>query len=178
MKAYFMQYQQYLTLDEGYHSNCLNYKTDDMFRTCDEDFVMGKLMAMGWKQIVPIWAMGNKTALKMDPDSLPQISSSYLRPTSGVHDLMYGIEQGCLVPCLKTTISKKLMIKLRTPGSSSISFEFPSKVDRKEEEFISLDFNVLLSLTGGNLGLWLGVSILSILNHFLANIKILFKKFN
>ena len=53
--------QQYLTLDERDHSNCLNYKSDDMFRACDEDFVMGKLTERGWKK----WCLFGQWATKL-----------------------------------------------------------------------------------------------------------------
>ena len=94
-----------------------------------------------------------------------------MNPSSNVHDLMYGINQKCRAPCLTTSVNSKKICELSTPGSTTSTFEVPGTLKRTEEKFMNMDMNVLVSLAGGNLGLWLGSSILSISNRICIYFK-------
>ena len=140
------------------------------FQHCDENFVkdMYRQLDLGYSN--PIWNGHNGKKIS------PELFNTKVNPST-VHQLFNlasgSIPNKCLLPCLTLqTESKKVGVEPLTPNTSGIAMYFPEKVKKLTVKKDTFDPWIMLSLVGGNMGLWLGWSVSQILIRMTKQCKI------
>ena len=71
-----------------------------------------------------------------------------------------GFSENCTVPCTSTRIINRKHISETVPYSGFLDLRIAHTYEKLIEKKLSLSTDVLISIIGGNIGFWLGVSII------------------
>ena len=116
----------------------------------------------GIRNITPIWLTDDYTTVTNTETVLKTVNTTKFCLQSKTI-LMYGINSPCPKPCLFTKFTVKKSYNMVLPNRSQIVLAFPTEYEEDIEVQLKFDFLVMLSLVGGNIGLWLGLSVFQII---------------
>ena len=112
--------------------------------------------------MTPIWATGNYERVTTDANLLANVNATKYLMRAG--DILNGnIDVSCDEPCSLTLFKAEHRLSIDVSRGPQINMNFPPKYKIVVEKQIKFDLLVMLSLFGGNMGLWLGFSMVQIL---------------
>ena len=158
---YSMNMEQNHKLEDLHRSQCTNYDRPEDYTSCEDAFIKENLMQRGWGDIKPLFVVDADETT--DASEMPD-NFTFYPVTERTWDIMNGITfNNCKKPCLMTNIRSTYISEAAFPGGEIIQMFFPEYVNRNTEKVVNFDPLVMLSLAGGNIGLWLGMSVLQVL---------------
>ena len=163
LNLYSLEITQKLSLvDRG---KCTYYQNKKGFKTCDSDFTKRVLKQYYPENFNPFWLeVSENESFHSLPRNKEAISLSNANAFA-VFDTYSGIrESDCLLPCLLSSVNVQPLSNepLRNNTARVTLSIANSKMELNKEKIARLDPLMMLSIIGGNVGLWLGLSILSI----------------
>ena len=148
-------------------SSCKIYENDFGLKTCDDQFMRSTLDSIGWVNVTPIWAFDDLTKVTKMTGLTSLIHESSYKELFRLRfmNIVKGVTRGpCPLPCTRMSVRATLGSQYKLHKSfARIVINIPDTMKRTREEKISLSPLALLSLMGGNLGLWLGISFVQLL---------------
>ena len=157
-----VQLRQNVYIEEDKTKNCVNYPNDKFlsYSTCDDYFLQRSLPT----GLVPIWLKDNMddVTTKMVVEKFPNNSISY-------EDLFDGTQlSDCPLPCTTTSVETRLLTEtIRTDNSSGINLTFSPTIIITTTSFLKFTIAKFLSDLGGCMGLWLGLSMVQLVESVL-----------
>ena len=116
---------------------------------------------MGMRHFVPIWATEDLNL------SRNWKTETNLSVDEKLYQLFSGITlSDCAVPCTLTTVYTKYLSKNLAPSNETLLyFTFSNEVLVDETTMVEFNLLTSLSILGSNLGLWLGLGALQMLEY-------------
>ena len=167
-KGYFSEYviefEQQETVEGDKARNCKNYpvKGNHSYGACDQIFIRKSLDDLGLTNLTPIWATMNFE----DVTENVQLELSHIMEL-GLLDLASGVKMSnCKLPCRSTTTYVKYLTRDKDPNNRTyIKLHVSENVSRETTTMVKFNFLTCLSFLGSNLGLWLGLGALQLLEE-------------
>ena len=169
LRQYLLQFEQQSFQEEDITANCLEYPTKNFknYEECDKENIMQSLRYLNLNDLTPVWLtdimdeVTEEREMRMDDDEFEAVFSDIFSGYSEVQ---------CLDPCTRTfTYSKFLSDNKDASGGTFIQLVIANDVTVEKTELVAFNFLLSLSYLGGNMGLWLGlgaVQLMEILTKF------------
>ena len=135
-----------------------------------------KLKELGWANVTPIWAVDDLSQAEM-VEELPDEANFTLinseESSAQLSELVNGYGSNCLPSCKKTNIQilRRTSTESTFYGASTLKMRFPQEIQANIPRRIALSTDVLIAVIGGNIGFWLGISIVQVLASSVSRIK-------
>ena len=131
--------------------------------SCEIVGVRRLLEKIGWEGITPLWLTNNLSSVTTDESVLQKIKTNFsnINEAKTLFDIALGINKlDCLDPCDKVQVVTTHKHTVAIPKSDAfIYFYLPENIVEETEIPTNFDLVVMLSLIGGNMGLWMGLSV-------------------
>lgn len=164
VKVYLLEINKNENLEDISNPRCKNYKSPEDFAACDTKFVKDHLQSIGWGNITPIWATDDLNEVTDDSELFSTVKTIFRDVKT--KDILYGdTKNDCPFPCVSRSIeSKRLRSITMNKNNADIKLCFHGTYKNIVEEKVKFDMMVMLSLSGGNMGLWMGLSIVQMID--------------
>ena len=161
---YLIEFEQRETVEEDKARNCKKYpmKGNKSYGACDQIFIRKALDGLGLTNLTPIWATNNFEEVTENV----QLELSHVMKL-GLSDLASGVKMSnCKKPCRSTTTYVKFLTRNKDPKNGTyILLHISEDVSREMTKMVEFNFLTCLSFLGSNMGLWLGLGALQLLEE-------------
>ena len=155
-REYLLQFEQKSFQEEDETAHCWNYPTKGFknYEECDKENVRLALKYLNLSDLMPVWATKNMEEVtdrkEMKFDEISKVTFA---------DIFSGYsETFCLDPCTTTiSYSKFLSENVDATNGTYIQLIIANDVPLEKTELITFNFLLSLSFLGSNMGLWLGL---------------------